>query len=313
MGMVIIKKQKDHNKVLITGSSGFLGRYILNTFIKFGDELKTVGRKSTNDFQWDLSENTIDLTSTIYDIVVHCAGKAHMTPNSEEEKEEFYNINVRGTENLLKSLNDLKIKPKAFVFISSVAVYGLVSGNLINEESSLKATDSYGHTKIIAEKIIQLWCKENKVICSILRLPLIAGSFPLGNLKKMINGIRRGYYVNIDGGKAKKSMVLAEDVANFIPIVSYLGGIYNLTDGQHPNFSNLSKHIADNLGKRHPYNIPKYFAFILSKIGDLIGNKFPINSDKLLKITSDLTFDDSKARRLANWNSTPVLDGFKVL
>lgn len=311
--MVIIKKREGRNKVLITGSSGFLGRYISDTFTKFGDDIITVGRRPMNDFQVDLAKNDINFKDEIYDIIIHCAGKAHSIPKSEKDRKEFYDVNVVGTKNLLKSLNNLKLKPKAFVFISSVAVYGLTSGSKISEETPLKATDSYGRSKIIAEKIIQLWCKENKVICSILRLPLIIGSNPLGNLKKMIDGIRKGYYVNINGGRAKKSMVLAKDVANFIPNVANIGGIYNLTDGHHPNFSNLSKHIADNIGTRHPYNIPKYFALILSKMGDLIGNRFPINSDKLLKITSDLTFDDSKARRLANWNSTPVLEGFNLL
>ncbi|MEN9698015.1 MAG: hypothetical protein RLZ56_1436, partial [Bacteroidota bacterium] len=36
------------------------------------------------------------------------------------------------------------------------------------------------------------------------------------------------------------------------------------------------------------------------------------NSDKFVKITSTLTFDDTKARKAFGWNPSPVLDSFKV-
>ena len=301
------------NNILLTGASGFLGQYVKFAFEKKGDVVYTLGRNQIDNFKLDLADGIINFENENFEVIVHCAGKAHSVPKTQPEKLEFYNINVNGTKKLLKSLGTLKIVPKSFVFISSVSVYGLISGNLIKENAPLNAIDPYGDSKIHAENIVQEWCEQHKVICTILRLPLVIGINSSGNLKTMINGLKNGYYFNIGGGIARKSMVLAEDVANFIPIVAKIGGIYNLTDGQHPNFFNLSQHIADNLGKRYPYNIPKYIAFILSKIGDLIGNVSPINSDKFLKITSDLTFDDSKARMLANWNPTPVLDGFKVL
>ena len=299
--------------ILLTGSTGFLGGYIKSVLYNSEFILTTIGRDKKNDLKIDLSKEDISFRDEVFELIIHCAGKAHVIPKSEYEKAEFYTVNVEGTKNLIKSLETLKTIPKYFVFISSVSVYGLISGNLIKENFPLNATDPYGSSKIFAENIVQEWCEKHKVKCTILRLPLIIGVNPVGNLKTMINGLKKGYYFNIDGGKARKSMVLAEDVASFIPIVANIGGTYNLTDGQHPNFFNLSNHISNDLGKRQPYNIPKYIAFILSKIGDLIGDKFPINSDKFLKITSDLTFDDSKARTLANWNPTPVLDGFKVM
>ena len=51
----------------------------------------------------------------------------------------------------------------------------------------------------------------------------------------------------------------------------------------------------------------------MAKTSDIIGPKAPINSDKLRKITSDLTFDDSNARRELGWNPRPVLEGFKII
>jgi len=44
----------------------------------------------------------------------------------------------------------------------------------------------------------------------------------------------------------------------------------------------------------------------------MLGRRSPINSDKLKKIVSNLTFDDSKARKLLGWNPALVLKGFKI-
>jgi hypothetical protein len=58
--------------------------------------------------------------------------------------------------------------------------------------------------------------------------------------------------------------------------------------------------------------MPLFIAKGLAKIGDILGNVFPINSNKLSKITSTLTFDDSKARIAFGWDPNPVLEGFKL-
>ena len=107
-------------------------------------------------------------------------------------------------------------------------------------------------------------------------------------------------------------MVLAEDVAKIILRAAKTGGIYNLTDQYHPSFFELSELIAFKMDKSKPLNIPMWMATLAAKVGDLMGSKAPINSDKLIKLTSDLTFDDSRARQLLRWNPTPVLNAFKI-
>jgi len=294
-------------KIVLTGSTGFLGQIILRQFKK--KELLTIGRSNTS-IVCDLSTYIPELPFS--DLVIHSAGKAHSIPKTPHQKREFFDVNVTGTRNLLKGLEQSPALPKSFVFISSIAVYGLDKGENINENHMLDAKDPYGLSKIQAEEIIQEWCLKNNVICTILRLPLLVGQNPPGNLGAMIKGIRKGYYFNIAGGNARKSMVIAEDVASFILPVSDIGGVYNLTDGYHPNFKELSTVIAQQLNKRIPGNIPKWFAQSLAKAGDMIGLKFPVNSNKLDKITSDLTFDDTKAREAFGWKPRQVLEAFKL-
>jgi nucleoside-diphosphate-sugar epimerase len=294
-------------KILLTGGNGFLGSYILKCLKEYY-EVHTLSRNNSY-YNCNLKLEIPKLINS-YDLIIHSAGKAHSTPLNEEEKSDFYRINVNGTINLLIGLTKINL-PKQFIFISSVSVYGLNDGQFINESAPLLAIDPYGKSKIEAEDIITKWCLEHNVICTILRLPLVVGNNPPGNLGSMIRGINKGYYFNIGGGIAKKSMVLATDVARFILKASEVGGIYNLTDGKHPSFIELSRNISLQIGKSYINNLPLFIAKVLAKIGDIIGNTFPINSYKLSKITSTLTFDDSKARKAFGWNPTSVLDGFK--
>ena len=119
----------------------------------------------------------------------------------------------------------------------------------------------------------------------------------------MVKGIKNGYYFNIGGGKARKSMVLAEDIAEFILRVAPMGGIYNLTDGHHPSFRELSETIA----KRTVFNLPLSVAQLLGKMGDHLRGRFPLDTARILKMTSDLTFDDTKAR-MVGWNTHRILE-----
>jgi nucleoside-diphosphate-sugar epimerase len=289
-------------KILITGSSGFVGREIYAHLSKNND-VSTLNRKS-GTYQTDLSKKK-PYFGRHFDIVIHCAGLAH-----QNESLKHFLVNVNGTKNLLGALE--ANLPSQFVFISTIAVYGVKTGNLLNEDTPILASDSYGMSKIQAEAEVVQWCAYNNVKLTILRLPLVVGKNAPGNLKDMIRAIKSNYYFNISGGIARKSMVLAEDVAKYILKAAEVGGIFNLTDGCHPNFNELSHLISIQFGKKIVPNMPLFVAKILAFIGDKVGPKFPINSNKLMKITSTLTFNDSKAREAFGWNPTPVLKGFKI-
>jgi nucleoside-diphosphate-sugar epimerase len=289
--------------VLLTGANGFLGRAIKEELLNKHTIFDL--SRSNGDYKVFL-EKEIPVFKENFEIVIHAAGKAHCIPKSELEKKQFHDVNVKGTINLLKGLEN-HVLPKEFIFISSVSVYGEETGSNINEDHSLNATDPYGLSKIEAEKIILEWCEKNNIVCTILRLPLLVGKNPPGNLGAMIKAIDKGYYFNIAGGKAKKSMVLAKDVASLISLVAPIGGIYNLTDGIHPSFFELSFVIS----KKESFSLPLGIAKFVGKLGDLIGDKAPITSLKVKKIISDLTFDDSKACKLLNWKPEPVLNYLK--
>jgi len=295
--------------ILLTGDNGFLGRHIKEEFNKNTHTFHTLNRTAA-DYKLDLS-STIPEFKVKYDTIIHCAGAAHKVPNTKTDSDIIYNTNVKSTENLILAL-DLIGLPKKFVFISSVSVYGRSSGNLISENDELLATDAYGKSKIICEKIIIDWCNRNNIIYTILRLPLLVGEKPPGNLGDMINAIKNNYYFNIRNIAPRKSMVLAKDVASIVLKASEVGGIYNLTDGFHPSLLDLSNCISSQMKKRKVLTLPFYFVKLLAKLGDTLMPFLPIDTKKLNKLSSNLTFDDTNAKNAFNWDPQNVLEGFKL-
>lgn len=296
-------------KILLTGHSGFLGKYLAD-YLKDKFDLYTLSRSSNGHFSYDLEKEIPDFNIK-FDLVIHAAGNAHFNSQNKTDSELFYKSNVIGTLNLLNGLSNSE-PPKQFLFISSVSVYGLTNGYLIDENAPLNANDPYGKSKIEAESLINNWCIENKVTSTVFRLPLIVGINPPGNLGAMIKGIVKGYYFNIGGGNAKKSMLRAEDIAVYVVKAAEIGGIFNLTDGYHPTFLDISKLICRQLGKRLPLNMPFCLAYLIALMGDLFGEKALLNRQKLNKITSNLTFDDTKARYIFGWNPSPVLESMFI-
>jgi nucleoside-diphosphate-sugar epimerase len=296
--------------ILITGSNGFLGNYVCDSFNEKKVTYDTIGRNSTNNIIFDFEKDNNLILNNQYSSVVHVAGKAHFIPKNEADVASFHKINEEGTKILLKALEN-QTNLKQFVFISSVAVYGLTEGNLIDENYELQAKDPYGSSKIQAEKLITDWCKNKGISFYVLRLPLIIGNNAPGNLGAMLNGIKNNRYARIGNGNAKKSMVMAKDIAYLITNLEGESGVYNLTDGYHPSFKELEDKIGNFYSKKI-IAIPNIVAIILAKVGDLIGSKAPIDSLKLKKITATLIFSDEKARKNLNWKPNKVLESWKL-
>ncbi len=298
--------------VLVTGAAGFLGSEVCNFLSENGYSVITLGRKNA-DIICDLGDSVPNLPTTI-DFVIHAAGKAHMVPKTELEAADFFTVNVIGTQNLLEGIRESKSNIQSFVFISSVAVYGVSQGSEINENHPLLAEDPYGKSKIEAETVIINFCTANNIQCTLLRLPLIAGKNPPGNLGAMISAIKKGFYFSFGNGSVKKSMVLARDVAECMPVFFKTAGTYNLTDGYHPTFHELEYAISMGLGKNGKIKkIPGFVAKLMAKCGDMLGKKSPINSLKLKKMQSELTFSDKKARKELQWNPKRVIQSIESL
>jgi nucleoside-diphosphate-sugar epimerase len=292
------------NSYFVTGASGFLGRFISKELEQC--RVISIGKSTSNNIQADITK-TIPFHPIEVETVIHIAGKAHSVPKNEDDKNEFYLVNHEGTRNLIDFLEKQVSLPRSFVFISTIAVYGTDEGFDIRETHPLKGCSPYADSKILAEEALKEWCQRKNIKLTILRLPLIVGNNAPGNLGSMMKMMKRGFYIGIGDGSARKSMVLASDVARFIPIVKDIGGIYNLTDGIHPTVAAFESALANRIGIKKVRRLPKSLVKIMAKVGDLLGDKSPFNSYKFEKLTKSLTFNDDLARS-KGWKSKSVLE-----
>jgi GlcNAc-P-P-Und epimerase len=291
--------------ILLTGAHGFLGKHILNNLT--AHQVITVGRHPNDDVSADITRTIPNLPSA--NMIVHVAGKAHIIPKKREETNAFHLVNDQGTRLLCDAILKMDSLPETFVFASTVAVYGLETGENINEEQFLNGHTPYALSKINAEKYLEDWGRSNGINIVILRLPLIVGKNAPGNLGAMVRNIRRGTYARIGDGEARRSMVLASDIATLMPHLMGKQGVYHLTDGIDPSFAMLEDHIAGSFGKRI-HAIPPSFASMLARIGDLIPGS-PFNTYRYSKLRHSLTFSHAKAVAELGWNPTPILQGFR--
>lgn len=297
------------DKLLFTGGTGFLGKNTMPVLQKEYD-VTTCGITDEDMIKANLAKE-VPVLPEKYDVVLHACGKAHVVPRTEAEKQAFFDVNYQGTVNLCRALENAGV-PKALVFISTVAVYGCEYGDLITEDHPLEGTSPYAKSKIMAEEYLQEWCKEHDVKLGILRPSLLAGKNAPGNLGAMVNGVRKGFYMNIAGGKVVKSILMAEDIARLLPLLVEKGGVYNVCDTKQPSFGELSVSVANQLGKRKPVSIPYWMAWCMAKVGDMLGSKAPINSYKLEKMTKSLTFSNKKARTELGWEPLDVLANYRI-
>lgn len=296
-------------KLLFIGASGFLGKNVC-PLLERRYNVTTLGLLPQDDYTVDIAKE-VPVLCERYDVVLHAAGKAHSVPRNEAEKQIFFDVNLQGTKNLCIALEKRGV-PRAFIFISTVAVYGCDYGENITEEHPLDGSTPYAMSKRLAEEYLQEWCRKHNVILGIIRPSLIAGSNPPGNLGAMIHGIHSGKYLSIAGGRARKSVLMVQDIAKLVPLLAEKGGIYNVCDSCQPTFRELEVIICRQLNKKLPLSIPYWVAKCMALVGNCMGKKVPINSLKLDKITKSLTFSNEKAIRELGWKPTDVLENFKI-
>lgn len=305
-------------KVLLTGYPGFLALSIKEWFESKGWEVDTLGLlpfpKDIPQYGEHIVCNLVNevphLPQTAYDLVVHAAGKAHVVPKNEAECKSFFDVNVTGTKHLLDALQTNP--PKSIVFTSSVAVYGKDTGDMIREDAHLLATTPFGKSKIQAEELIRNTHFSKEVIRGIVRLPLIAGKNAPGNLGSLIKAIRKGFYFNVAGGKAVRSVVLKNDVAPFLYELGQKGGTYNFTDGRGISYKELDQKVHDLIPCPSRPGLPYWLAWMLALCGEILSfvlrRPMPIDFYRLEKLVSNLTFDSTKATRELNFTPRQVID-----
>lgn len=144
-------------RVLVTGASGFTGRYVIDQLKAEGCEVVDLSQSSACT---GLAVNLLDrdaLREALQRLqpqrVVHLAAISFV---AHGDAEEIYRVNVVGTRNLLEALADLPLPPVHVLLASSANVYGNVGGTLI-ETAPLSPQNDYAVSKMAMEAMASLW------------------------------------------------------------------------------------------------------------------------------------------------------------
>jgi UDP-glucose 4-epimerase len=210
--------------VFVTGSQGYVGRHLVVQLKGLGYEVimhsrtKNTGKSDFPFIILDLNrinekEVQQDLIHELknVDVVIHCAGLAHKKYTSNE----YDKINNQGSVTLAKCAEKANIKK--FIYLSSVAVYGVNSSQkVLNENSLCNPCDNYGLSKLNAEKGLreQFYLSVMEII--IIRPPIVYGLNSPGNfslLTKLVTKARINPFILVSN---KRSMVSINNLTDFI-------------------------------------------------------------------------------------------------
>jgi len=163
-------------KVIITGSSGFIGRHLVKRILTYdkcsvvliANRANLVDRELKGTMPLSFYNADIRDRKAISDIFlderadtcVHLAAKISVS-DSIKNPDETMDINVNGTLNVLEACYNSHVSN--FIFTSSAAVYGKVSELPIAEYHTLRPLSPYGKSKMLAEQHVASYNKSKKI------------------------------------------------------------------------------------------------------------------------------------------------------
>jgi len=294
--------------VLLTGSSGFLGKNLLHAIIVKGDEFKLLNRNLLGNIAIEKQIlvddfKTISHSNNMFsdvDVLVHCAARVHvMSDSSLSPLDEFREVNTYGTLNLARQAAVSGIK--RFIFISSIKVNGESTklGEPFKFDDDFVPTDPYGLSKYEAEVGLRKIAIETGMEVVIIRPPLVYGPGVKANFASMMKWMNKGLPLPLGGIKGNKRSLVSVD--NLVDLI--------IACIEHPKAANQTFLVSDdadvstsqllsNIAKA--FNVPNRLLpipsswFILA--AKLIGK--PAISERLC---GSLQVDVSKTKQLLNW------------
>lgn len=250
-------------KVLLTGSTGFVGTAVLATLKELPEiQVVTTIRKA----RAEIDRNTIvvgdidgdtDFSAALTDtdIVIHCAARAHiMHDDVADPMAEYRRVNVTGTMNLARQAATYGVK--RFIFISSIKV----NGESTTRQPKFKAfdmpapLDAYGQSKAEAEQELLKLAREASMEVVIIRPPLVYGPAVKANFASLFSIVSRGIplpFACICNNKRSLVSVtnLVDLIATCIDHPKAANQIFLVSDDHDVSTSEMVREMATALGK----------------------------------------------------------------
>ena len=275
-------------KILVTGSSGFVGQNLVSFLKNSTDyEVKEISLR-----------NGVPLDFPSAHVVIHLAGKAHDLRKTSQEKE-YYDVNFELTKEVFgRFLKDPF--SQIFIFMSSVKASKDVVVGYLTEETKCEPMTPYGKSKLFAEQfIIENIGGDKKYF--ILRPCMIHGPNNKGNLNALYRLVTKKLPWPLGAFDNKRSFCSIDNLLFVIDELIKSGnipsGIYNVADDEALSTNEVINLISRVLGvKTKLLKIsPKIISF-MARIGDRL--KMPMNSENLQKLTQSYVVSNRKVKNL---------------
>jgi len=294
--------------ITIIGGSGFVGSFLIKELLD--RKVKNLDKNSSPFFdsitiKGDIRNmDEIKIPRTSKSVVLLAAEhRDDVSPISL-----YYDVNVQGTKNVLKRMDELSIKN--LIFTSSVAIYGLNKNNP-DENHPEDPFNHYGKSKWQAEKVIREWFDkdpEGKSV-TILRPTVIFGERNRGNVFNLLKQISSGKFLMIGKGQNKKSMAYVGNVVGFIKdrIEKEETGynVFNYVDKPDFNMNELvsviDKKMKLNIPKlRIPYWVGMIGGYYFDFLSQVSGKKLLVSSVRVKKFCATTQFNAAKVHKSFN-------------
>ncbi|WP_350655078.1 NAD-dependent epimerase/dehydratase family protein [Pseudoalteromonas sp. D48-MNA-CIBAN-0056] len=291
-------------KVLLTGSTGFIGSNLGCELNNRGYDVVSAVRKKTpqmNDSHvavGDLHGNTNFLPAlTGVHTVIHLAAKAHIkVDHLINSAAEFAKCNTDATITLAKQA--ISSGAKRFIFISSIGVNGSDNTQPFTFDDVPNPVDAYAVSKHHAEiKLLEL-AKETGLELVIIRPPLVYGKGAPGNFGKLVKLAEKNLPLPLGAINNQRSFVAVDNLIDLIITCAEDPNAANKTflvsDDESISTSNLLKQLTLAAGKQ-PLLLPVPVAFLRFAAG-CVGKK-----DHIDKLANSLTVDIEFTKKTLNW------------
>ena len=280
-------------KVLITGGTGLIGKYLSDKLVSKGYEVAFLSRKSSNSksiksYQWNVEQMTMDeeaLSSSDY--IFHLAG-ANIGEKrwSAKRREEIVESRVNSGQLLYETFKKSNSKLKAFISASAVGYYGAITSDKIFSETDEAAQDFLGETCKQWENSIEGF-RNSDVRTVVLRTGVVL-SEKGGALEKMMLPFRLGIGSPTGSGNQYMAWIHIEDLCNmYIKAIqeSKMNGVYNAVAPEHVTNRLFCKTLAKVMKK--PFWFPSIPAFVLKlllgKMSEIVLTGSRVSCQKIIQ------------------------------
>jgi nucleoside-diphosphate-sugar epimerase len=286
------------NRIVLTGSSGFVGKNLIQYLDRNGFNVAKINRDEINNLHFDEFDKCAN--------VIHLVGKAHDL-RKPSDSSEYYKVNYEITRRLYDAF--LKSKAKRFIFMSSVKAVADTVDGVLTEDIVPNPQTHYGKSKLMAEEYIRNQILPEGKSYYILRPCMIHGPGNKGNLNLLYKVVKSGIPYPLGAFHNLRSFLSIANL-NFVIQEIILGlsipsGVYNLADDDALSTNQVIEIISnDNGGKTRLWNINPEIIKKLAVIGDKLH--LPLNSERLKKLTESYVVSNNKIKKALNVKCLPI-------